>query len=189
MPSQEKKDRVKQLRQWFERTDSLLVLRYKGLKVSEANELRGIIGSLGGEIRVVKNSLTRIAISGTAYSELIPLIDGPVAVVFVAEEPAPLARAIKDFSRGRREFGLLGGMLQGSVISDRQAEALAVLPPRNILLGQLAGAMAAPLSRCAGAFTAILQKTLGLFNALLEKMEAGEGAGAANAAEEDYPSV
>ncbi len=183
MPNQEKKDKVKQIRKWFEKSDSLLVLHYKGLKVSEANELRTRVGEMDSELRVLKNTLTRIALAETSEEGLSQLMEGPVAVVFVKEDPAPVARAIREFARGRKDFFLLGGMLEGRVMSGKEVEAFALLPPREVLLAQVAGALQAPLSSFASLTVAPLRKALGLFQALADKMAAAGGEPAATTAE------
>jgi large subunit ribosomal protein L10 len=183
LPNQEKKDKVKQIRKWFEKSDSLLVLHYKGLKVSEANELRTRVGEMDSELRVLKNTLTRIALAETPEEGLSQLMEGPVAVVFVKEDPAPVARAIREFARGRKDFFLLGGMLEGRVMSGKEVEAFALLPPREVLLAQVAGALQAPLSSFASLTVAPLRKALGLFQALADKMAAAGGEPAATTAE------
>lgn len=166
VPSQEKKEKVKKIKKWFEKTDSLLVLQYKGLKVSEATELRTQVSGLNAELRVLKNTLTRLALADTPKEGLVPLLDGPVAVVFVNEDPVPVARAIRDFARGRQEFYLLGGMIEGRILNGAQVESVAILPPREVLLAQMAGVIQAPLSGFLSLVVAPLRKTLGLFRAL-----------------------
>jgi large subunit ribosomal protein L10 len=168
VPSSEKKEKVKKIKKWFEKTDSLLVLHYKGLKVSEATELRTQVKGLNAELRVIKNTLTRLALAGTPKEELVSLLDGPVAVVFVDEDSVPVARAIRDFARGRSEFYLLGGMIEGRILNGAQVESVAVLPPREVLLARMVGAIQAPLSGMLSLVTAPLRKTLGLFKALAD---------------------
>lgn len=172
MPSQEKKEKVKKIEKWFEKCESVLVLRYKGLKVSEANELRTLVGKNGAELRVLKNTLTRIALTGTPHEELVQLIDGPIAVVFAGQEPTAVAKVLKDYSRGRKDFQLLGGWFQERLITGKQAEAIATLPPREVLLARMLGQAAAPLSGFVGVCAGPVRKMLGLFQALKERAAA-----------------
>lgn len=168
VPSQEKIDKVSQIEKWFEKTDSLLVLRYRGLSVSEANELRGQVSGLSGELRVLKNTLTRIAIADTGKEGIAEFMDGPVAVVFTNDDPAPLARVVRDFSKGRKEFFLLGGLLEGRVLDAGQVESFAMLPPREVLIARMLGQMKSPLAGAVGVCAGPIRKLLGLFSAIVE---------------------
>jgi large subunit ribosomal protein L10 len=172
MPSKEKKEKVKQIKKWFDGADSLLVLQYKGLTVSEANELRSRLKSMDSELRVLKNTLTRIAVADTPKEGITPLLDGPVAVVFVSDDAAATAKVLRDFGRGRKEFGLRGGLLEGRVLDGMQVEAFAVLPPREVLLAQMVGIVQAPLARAIQTVAAPARKMLGLFGALADKRTA-----------------
>ena len=176
MPSQEKKDKVRQIRKWFDGAESVLVLHYSGLRVSEANDLRGIVGQNGAELRVLKNTLTRIALSGSPHERLTELLEGPVAVVFAGPDPTPVARALRDFARGRKQFYMLGGLVSERLLDGRQVEAVATLPAREVLLAQMAGVMQAPLAKIVSAVVAPARKMLGLFQALADKKTAAEPA-------------
>lgn len=178
MPSQEKKEKVKQIKKWFAGTDALLVLHYKGLTVSEATELRTTISGQGADMRVLKNTLTRIALADTEHAGLVPLIDGPIAVVFVKEDPASLARVIRDFTRGRKDLYFQGGMLGSRVLDGKQVDTFAMLPSREVLLAQAIGQAAAPLSGMVGVAAGLIRKMLTLFKAVAEKKGPEPGAAA-----------
>ena len=171
MPSQDKKEKVKQIQKWFDKSESLLVLHYKGLSVAEANELRGTLSGMDCDIRVVKNTLTRIALADSPKEDVTPLIDGPVAVAFVNDEPAAVAKVLRDFGKGRQDFYLRGGLLEGRVLDGKQVEAYAALPTREVLLSQMVGVVQAPLSRLIGTVVAPARKMLGLFQALAATKE------------------
>jgi large subunit ribosomal protein L10 len=169
MPSQEKKDKVKQISKWFDATDSLLVLRYKGLRVAEANELRVKLTEQDSNLRVLKNTLTKIALADSPKEGLVPLIDGPVAVVFLRGDAAAVAKTLKEYSKGREDFFLMGGLLEGRVLDGKQVEAFAALPSREVLLAQMAGMLQAPMAKLVGTVLAPARKMLGLFQALSDK--------------------
>lgn len=175
MPSKEKKEKVKQIRKWFEGTDSLLVVRYKGLRVAEANALRRRIKDLGAELRVLKNTLTRLALADSDKEALTELVDGPIAVVFARDDLTPVAGVIREFSKGREEFYLMGGLLEGRLIDVEQARMLASLPPRDVVMAQMIGKVSSPLTAAVNVCVAPLRKLVGLLNALVEKKKA-EGA-------------
>lgn len=187
MPSQEKKDKVKQIKKWFDRSDSLLLLRYRGLTVSDANELRERVRGMESELRVVKNTLTRIAIAGSRNEELSPMLEGPVAVVFVRQDPGPVARALREFARGRKDFFLLGGMVEGRAMDGGQVEAFAMLPTREVLVAQMLGTLKAPLAGAVGVGAGVIRRALGLFQAIAEKAPAAPTGDAGAAGGEAAP--
>jgi|SRR5450756_82633 len=169
LPSQEKKEKVKELKKWFEKADSLLVLHYKGLTVSEANELRSVLKDYDVDLRVLKNTLARIALSGTSRESLVPFVEGPIAVVFVRGEAAGVARAVREFSRGRSDLFFQGGMIGEMVLSAEQVSSIASLPSREVLLARAVGRAASPLSGLVGVCAGPVRKMLAVFAALAEK--------------------
>jgi large subunit ribosomal protein L10 len=171
LPSQDKKEKVKQLKKWFEKADSLLVLHYKGLTVSEANELRSVLKNHDVDLRVLKNTLTRIALSGTAHESLIPFVDGPVAVVFIRGEATAVARAVMEFSRGRNDLFFQGGMIGDMVLSADQVSSIASLPSREVLLAQAVGRVASPLSGLVGVCAGPVREMLAVFAAVAREKE------------------
>jgi len=175
VPSKEKKERVTQIRKWFEDADSLLVLKYRGLRVAEANQLRIQIRNNNARLRVLKNTLTRLALAGTPREEIIPMIDGPIAVVFTNDDLAPVAKLIREVSRGHDELFMIGGVFQGTTITAEQAGTLAALPPRDVMLARMVGQMAAPLSGLVGVCTGPIRKMLRVLAAIAEKKEKEPG--------------
>ncbi|MBU4194259.1 MAG: 50S ribosomal protein L10 [Actinobacteria bacterium] len=175
MPSKEKKERVKQIRKWFEEADSLLVLKYRGLRVAAANQLRVEIKDNNAELRVLKNTLTRLALADTPREEITPLIDGPIAVVFTNDDMVPVAKVIKKFSLGHDELFIMGGVFQGTTITAEQAAKLATLPPRDVMLARVVGQVAAPLSGLVGVCAGPIRKMLGVLAAVVEKKEKEPG--------------
>lgn len=185
VPSQEKKEKVAQIQQWFDSTDSLFVMRYRGLKVSESAELRQKVKELGGELRVLKNTLTRIALAETPKEGLSEYIDGPAAVVFVKEDPAPVAKLLKDFSKGRKEFFFNGGIIDGRIYGATDIDAFATLPPRDEMLARAIGQASAPLYSLVNVMVGPIRKMLGVLQAVAEKKPAvAESAPAVEKAEE-----
>ncbi len=190
MPSKEKKERVAQIRKWFEDADSLLVLKYRGLRVTEANQLRTQIRNNNARLRVLKNTLTRLALAGTPREEIIPMIDGPIAVVFTNDDIAPVAKLIRDLSRGHDELFMIGGVFQGTTITAEQMGTLATLPPRDVMVARMIGQMAAPLSGLVGVCAGPIRKMLGVLAAIAEKKEKEAGStGAGPDSTEEGPEV
>jgi large subunit ribosomal protein L10 len=171
VPSKEKIEKVKEIKKWFDSADSLIVMHYVGLKVSEAAEVRAQVKGGGNELRVLKNTLTKIALDGTDKSVLNDVIDGPTAVVFVNEDLAGTARILREFSRGRSGIYFQGGMLGSRLLSAADVESISVLPPRDVLLAQLVGQVVGQLSGIVSIVAAAPRKMLSLMRALSDKLE------------------
>jgi len=139
--------------------DDMFVSDYRGLTVAELKELRGSLRESGGSMHVLKNTLTRRAAAETGREALTELLNGPTAVTFCGDDPVAAAKALSDFARKHDSLVVRGGLLQGQIIDAAGVKALATMPPREILLGQVVGTMAAPIS----GLVTVLQGTLAGF--------------------------
>lgn len=171
MPSDKNKEKVKEIKKWFKDSDSVLLLHYKGLKVSEAGELRSQLIEQDAALRVLKNTLAKIALNDVGREEIVEFIDGPTAAVFVSGDFAATTKSIMGFSKGRKELWIQGGLLEGKILSRVDAEKIATLPSRDVLLGQAAGQLQSPLSALAGVCSGLLRNVLGGMNALAAQKE------------------
>ncbi|MFN4220437.1 MAG: 50S ribosomal protein L10 [bacterium] len=137
------------------------------------------IEEVGGDIRVTKNSLLKIALEELNYKELSPKIRGAIVVNYTKEDPIALAKKLNELINGfRKEKNIkedipeiLFGIFEGKVISKEEIKTLAQLPSREVLLSQLAGTLKAPVSKLASTLNAIILKLLWALQALKEKKE------------------
>lgn len=156
MARPEKVAAVEQIQADLEASEAVFITDYRGLKVSEMNELRGKLREVGTEYRIVKNTLTSLAADGAEVSDLKPLLVGPTAVAFAKEDPVGTAKALSDFAKDTRILKIRGALLEGSIIGLEEVQELADLPPREVLLAKVVGGMQAPIS----GFVSVLQGTL-----------------------------
>ncbi len=171
MPSKEKIEKVEEIRNLFTDSDSFVVIHYKGLRVAESNELRAELKKAGAKFKVLKNTLTRIALSGTPREQAISLIEGPIAVAFTKEDLLPVARAIREFARGKGEIYFKGGMMGERMLSASDVEKLATLPPREVLIARAIGQVSGLLSGFVGVCAGPLRKFVGVMNAIASQRE------------------
>ncbi len=150
-----------------------IVSEYRGLSVAELAELRIALEGVGGDYRIFKNTLVRIAIDGGDYQPLSEYLSGPTALTFVDGDISAVAKALRDFSRANPLLVIKGGLADGSLLSSADLAALADLPPREVLLARLAGALAAPMQQMAGLLQALPRNMAYGFKALIEQREAG----------------
>jgi large subunit ribosomal protein L10 len=150
-----------------------IVSEYRGLTTSELAELRGSLAAAGGDYRIFKNTLVRLAISGGEYQPLSEYLNGPTALTFVQGDISAVAKALRDFSRNNPLLVIKGGLADGSLLSPGDLAALADLPPRDVLLARLAGALAAPMQQMAGLLQALPRNMAYGLSALIEQRQAG----------------
>lgn len=141
----------------LENAEALYVSDYRGLTVAELTELRGKLRVSGATVRVLKNTLARIAAEHAGRQTVLPLLSGPTAVTFCGEDPVAPAKVLADFARTHAELQVRGGLLQGGLVDAAGVRALATLPPREFLVGRVVGTIAAPLS----GLVTVLQGTVG----------------------------
>lgn len=137
------------------------------------------IEEAGGDIKVIKNSLLKIALEENNYNELVPKIRGAVVVNYTKEDPILLAKKVDEIiTNFRKEKNIkedipeiLFGILEGKVIGAEEVRQLAKIPPREVLLAQLAGTLKAPVSKLANTLNTIILKLLWALQAVKEKKE------------------
>jgi large subunit ribosomal protein L10 len=132
-----------------------IVSEYRGLTVAELAELRQALATVGGDYKIFKNTLVRRAVDGGEYQPLSDYLSGPSALTFVQGDISAVAKALRDFSRANPHLVIKGGLADGSLLSSSDLAALADLPPRDVLLARLAGALAAPMQQMAGLLQAL----------------------------------
>jgi len=171
MPTEAKREAVAELREQLAGSRTLIVSEYRGLSVKEIAEVRRSLRRQDVIYRVIKNRLMKIAAADTLGSALDPLLTGPTAIAFGNEE-APTAKAVIDALRPYRQVRITGALLGNRAIDAEGVSRLAALPPREVLLSQIAGAFAAPMATTAGLFDAPLRDVAGLVTALADQRAA-----------------
>ena len=161
-PRPEKVAVVDEVRERLSSANAALLTEYRGLGVGELARLRRSLREAGGEYKIYKNTLVRFAVRELGLDGLETLLVGPTAITFVETDAASVAKALRDFARTNPNLVVKGGLLGAKVLSAADAGALAELPSRDLLLAQLAGAVAAPLQTFAGLLQALIDKQGGV---------------------------
>lgn len=172
MPTEAKRDKVAQLTEAFSDSKGAIVSEYRGLRVSDLSKVRRELREKGVSYTVVKNRLAKIAAESAGRSEIIPLLNGPTAITLGGTDEAALARATLDALRPFRTIVVRGGAIGGTTIDADGVTRLAMLPSRDVLLAQLAGGMAAPMTTMAGLLAAPLRNLGYALTQLREQREA-----------------
>jgi large subunit ribosomal protein L10 len=125
---------------------SAIAAEYRGLTVAQLTELRVKARQEGVYLRVVKNTLARLAMEGTEFECLSAVLQGPLILAFSQEDPGAAARVVKDFAKGNEALVTKGVAIGGDLYPASDLNRLASLPTLDQARGQLLGLLLAPMS-------------------------------------------
>ncbi len=122
---------------------SMVVAHYRGLTVKQLAALRRQMRAEGGQVQVAKNRLAKLAFKGTSFEQLNSLMVGPTILAFGTDELAP-ARVTQKFADANDAMQILGGMMDGKLLTKAEVKTYASLPSLNELRGKIVGILQAP---------------------------------------------
>jgi large subunit ribosomal protein L10 len=145
---------VEELNSDFSSVAAAFAIDYRGLKVGEATELRRKIRETGAKYQVIKNTLAKRALAGTALAPLEPHLKGMTGLAFTAKDPVALAKTLNDFAKDVPAVVFKAGVLAEKSLDDKQFKALATLPSKEALLSQFLSVLQAPIQQLLGVLQA-----------------------------------
>jgi large subunit ribosomal protein L10 len=175
MPNAQKVEKVAALKERIEGANALLLAEYRGLSVHDATELRRSL-SEQARFSIVKNTLFQRAAADAGVAELETLLDGPTAVAFVDGDVVATAKKVVDAAKRLPALVLKGGLMDGKILSAAEAQALATLESREVLLSKVAGMMKAEMAKAASTFQAVQGRFLGVLEAFRDTLPGEEAA-------------
>jgi large subunit ribosomal protein L10 len=177
MPNDVKRQAVAELAELLRGSSAMAVADYRGLTVSEMQTVRRTLRDGGVRLTIAKNRLLKIAADEVQLDELKPMLTGPTALATIDGDEAAMAKALADaFRPHSRVVTIRGGILGGRAIDASQLTRLATLPSREVLLGRLAGGMAAPMAGMANVLAGNLRALANVLNAVADKKQQNENA-------------
>ncbi len=141
----EKRYAVEQIGALMDGSSSLILTTFVGLDSIRMNAFRGAVKERGGLYFVVKNTVLGIAARERGLSKLCGLLGGQVGIVFAEDDLLDLLKIVVAFGKENEELKVLGGVFEGQVWSAPEMLAIAALPPREAVAGQLVSTLASPL--------------------------------------------
>lgn len=165
---EEKERLVAELHEKFKEVRAVILTDFTGLDVAQLSRLRRQLQERGMEYRVVKNTLLRRASQKTALEALAEHFVGPNAIVLSYEDPVLPAKILVDFAKEEPELQIKAGFVEGRVLEPKDVKALATLPPREVLVGQMVGLLKAPLAMLVGVLQAPMRELVGVLEAIKE---------------------
>lgn len=173
MPTAEKARTIEQAKEWYSQAGGVVFADYRGLTVKEIQTLRSILRKKGGEFHILKNTLFRIAAGDDATKMPDELHNGTTAYAFVFENESEIAKALLDYAKTSKKLVVKGGFFGGKSFTTKQVEALSELPSREVLLSQVIGTIAAPLTNLVGVVEALYADPIRTIGAVADKMAEG----------------
>jgi large subunit ribosomal protein L10 len=125
---------------------TIYVTDFSGLNVLKMTDLRRQLRQAGAKYVVVKNTLALRALSAIDVASLNTEFKGPVGLVLAGDDPLPAAKVIGDFAKAHEKPSVKAGLVDGKAVVPAYVKRLGEIPPRDVLLGQFAGAMNSVLS-------------------------------------------
>lgn len=174
MNREQKAAAVAEIAEQIKESDAIFAVDYRGISVSQAADIRGRLREADATFRIVKNTLTERAADAAEVEALKELLTGPTALTFVRGDAASAAKAISTFNRETELLAFKGGLMQGVTLEIAQIQAIAKLPSRDALYGQLVGVVAAPLTGLARGLGGLLGGLAVALGQIQQKKESGE---------------
>jgi large subunit ribosomal protein L10 len=147
----------------------MVITEYKGMSVAEMNDFRNALRNASIEYRVVKNTLARIAAEETQVAPAKDNFTGPVGIALGYDDPVSVTKAVFEYAKKNDKLKVTSGIIEGEFCDAARITSISLLPPREALLGMLAGCMQAPAGKLARLLSATLTQMGYAMNALREK--------------------
>jgi large subunit ribosomal protein L10 len=166
---EKKEDILNEYVEQLKDSEAIIITGYRGIKVSDIQQLRARIREADGSYAVVKNTLARRALMENGWPDLDEMLTGPVGIGFCHHNVPGVAKAITEFAKKNEQISVRGGVMGVRVIDENAVKRLADLPSIEVLRAQLLGLINAPASRLVGVVAGGVRQLVNVVNAYAEK--------------------
>jgi large subunit ribosomal protein L10 len=166
-----KREVIAALHDVFAKTGVVVVAHYAGLTVADMTRLRRDMRSAGGQVKVAKNRLVKLALEGTDAKGIAGLLKGPICIAYSAD-PVAATKVAVNFAKANEKFVILGGTMGATVLDPKEVNSLASLPSLDELRAKLVGLVQAPATKIVRTVNAPAAKLARVFGAYGNKTEA-----------------
>jgi large subunit ribosomal protein L10 len=174
MKKEQKSEIVQRLTASLGRAKMALVAEHRGMTAGESDDMRRRLRAIDSELQVAKNTLMRLAIKQTGFAALETSLGGAIGLIVSYTDPVELAKTVGSFKDLGEKFKVRGGVLDGKPLTAEEIMALAQLPSREVIFGQLLGLLQAPATQLVRLLNEPASELARLIDAIGKK--AGEGA-------------
>ena len=133
--------------EWLKKSQAVIVMEYTGVKMKDLDNIRAKVRESGGEFHILKNTLARRAFADNGMNLPPEFLVNSTAVSFAFSDPASLAKALSEATKGSQFVKFKGGFMEGQVLDAAQVKALADMPPLPVVRSQLLGVLQAPAGK------------------------------------------
>jgi len=166
---------IEELENKFKDAQGIYLTDNNGINVEKVTKLRAEMRAKGIHFEVVKNTLTREALTRSGIDGLSAYLMGPTAIAVTQDDGTSPARIIRDFQKENKNLlPVKAAFVDGTVFESKDAAMLADIPSREELLAQLLGVLQAPVGKFAGVLNGIFTKFVGTLEAVKEKKNAAQ---------------
>ena len=148
---------VEGVKEKMQAAQSMVLIDYRGLTVAEVTDLRNRCRKEGVEYAVIKNTMIRKAAEELGIEGLEPMLHGPTAVAFGMTDAVAPAKILVNFIKDVKKTEIKCGVMEGKVLDVKGVEALAELPPKEVLIAKMMGSLNAPITNFVGVLSATLR--------------------------------
>jgi len=146
LTKQEKAVKIDEVSAMVAQAKAIVVAEYRGLDVDSVTKLRKQARGQGVQLRVLKNTLARRAVSGTPFAVLSDRLVGPL-VYGMGPDPVAVAKVLSSFAKDNDKLVVKAGAMANFVMDEKAVKALATMPSREELLAKLMATMQAPAAQ------------------------------------------
>ena len=146
MNKDKKSNYIKEMKNFFNETNSVLVTHYQGLTVKQIDELRAEMRKHGILFRITKNKITKLALEGSKFKKLENLFSGPTAVAF-SEDAITSAKILTKFAKKNSNLKIIGGIMEDEQLSTADVEKIATLPTLSEARAKIVGILTSPAQK------------------------------------------
>ena len=176
MRKSEKEARVEEIAELLEGKEVVILSDFTGMDVATATEMRSRFREASVSCRVVKNTLAVRAAERVGLSELVHDLSGPNAFVVTEDDPVAPAKILVEFEKKYKTPTITRGWIESSIVTAVQIRRIAELPPREVLLAQIAAGFQAPVSGFARLLSEMMRRLVSTLDEVAKTKGAESGA-------------
>ncbi len=173
---QRKEELLRAYTELIKKSEGMILVEYRGLSMKGMDPLRGKVRDAAGELHVVKNTLALKALEAAGRTAPAELFSQTTAIGFAFSDVPAVAKALTTFAKDSEFVKVKGGLLGNKLLTAKEIEALAELPPLPVVRAQLLGLLQAPAARLTGAIAGSVRQVVNVVKAYADKAEAAAAA-------------